>query len=420
MANIEDLGISFVYSQVAKMGHVFREQPKHDFGIDAHIEIANPDGQGTGRNIAVQIKSGSSYIKITEQGNLVLYTDERHIHYWAEHSLPVILTVYDPEREIGCWCDVKAYISRHPSLLSQGPYKIVLPATQQFTGASSKDLIELASVPQSLLTLERQHFSIISMNDVSTGQAKRYRAEILVGNVNDDIVRLAIYQSTEHLKKVVEHSSDNGAARWGNQKPHLVTLFVYRNLDDKAYTSWVARTIWRDPNSEAAKLVNFGKMNDFTEDIEIDFADTQKQQVWRQHISAHVTTKYEFLKKAERWISVSDSLVKQATTLTQKRDSHNITEDAYIQSMSGLAKAYIEQVEHKYDDGTTGPSEVRDAEVRFVTTIGSGSNIFIAFTSRGLETWTDQKRRQYMVKSYLKRYEDDRNMLGFEMKKLGR
>jgi hypothetical protein len=418
MANIEDLGISFIHSQVAKMGCFFREQPKHDFGIDAHIETANAAGKGTGRNIAVQIKSGSSYVKENEQGGIVHYTDERHIQYWAEHSLPVILIVYDPEQEIAWWCDVKAYISRHPSLLSQGPYKVILPNTQQFTAESRDDLITLATVPQFPLTMDRQHFSIISTDDISTAQAKRYRAEILVGNVNNDMVRLAIYQATEHLKHVVEHSSDRRAAHWGDQQPHLVTLFVYRDLDDRAHTNWIARSIWRDPNNEGAKLVNIGKMNDYTEDIEIDFADSQKQQGWRQFIAERVITKYQFLKKVEQWIAISDDLVDRAVALTQERDAHQITEEAYVETMSGLAQAYAEQVEHKYDDGTTGPSEVRDAEMRYAATIGSGGNVFIAFTPRGLETWTDPKRRDYLVKSYLKRYKEDREMLGFELKKL--
>lgn len=419
MANTEDLGISFVHNQVARMGFFFREQSKHDFGIDAHIETVDMNGRGSGRNIAVQIKSGSSYIKVDQEGNIVHYTDERHIRYWAEHSLPVLLVVYNPEQEIAWWCDVKTYISRHPSLLSQGPCRVVLPGTQQFNVESKDAFAELATVPQSPLILDRQYFSVISLDDISTAQAKRYRAEILVGNVNNDVVRLAIYQATEHLKHVVEHSSDHRAAHWGDQQPHLVTLFVYRDLDDKAHTNWVARSIWRDPNSAGAKLVNFGKMNDYTEDIEIDFADKQKLQVWRQFISERGITKYQFLKKVERWITISDDLVAQAVTLTQERDSHRITEDTYVEAMSALAQAYTEQVEHKYDDGTTGPSEVRDAEMRYVATIGSGGNAFIAFTPRGLETWTDPKRRDYMVKSYVKRYKEDREILGFELKKLG-
>lgn len=419
MANIEDLGISFVHKQVAKMGFFFRDQPKHDFGIDAHIETADTSGRGSGRNIAVQIKSGSSYINRGQESTIVHYTDERHIRYWAGHSLPTLLVVYDPKQEIAWWCDVKAYVSRHPSLLSRGPYKVVLPSTQQFSEESKQDLLELAAVPQIPLTLDRPHFSFISKNDISTGETKRYRAEILVGNVNNDITRLAIYQATEQLKHVVEHSSDHQAAHWGDQQPHLITLFVYRDLDDKVHTNWVARSIWRDSNSAGAKLVNYGRINDFTEDIDIDFADKQKQEVLRQSISSRVLTKYQFLKKVEQWIAVSDHLVDQAVDLLQKREAHEITEDNYAKAMSELAEKYTEQVEHNYDDGTTGPSEGHDAEMRYAATIGSGGNVFIAFTENGLKQWTEPKQRDYMVKSNLKRYRENREMLAFEVKKLG-
>ncbi len=50
---------------------------------------------------------------------------------------------------------------------------------------------------------------------------------------------------------------------------------------------------------------------------------------------------------------------------------------------------------------------------------GDRGHVFMFFTTRGLETWTDSKQRDYMVKDYLKRYKQDREMLGFELKKLG-
>lgn len=179
MAQIEDLGISFVHGQVAKMGFFFREQPKHDFGIDAHIETADANGKGSGRNIAVQIKSGLSYIRENEQGDIVHYTDEQHIRYWAGHSLPVILIVFHPEREIAWWCDVKAYIHHNPSLLSQGPYKIVLPATQQFTVASSSSLIELAQTSSEISDSFRRTSKQIDHSQLSQEKNQQELLDIL-------------------------------------------------------------------------------------------------------------------------------------------------------------------------------------------------------------------------------------------------
>ena len=44
--------------------------------------------------------------------------------------------------------------------------------------------------------------------------------------------------------------------------------------------------------------------------------------------------------------------------------------------------------------------------------------MFIAFTARGLETWADPKRRDYMLKGYLKYYKEDREALEYDLKRL--
>ena len=56
----ERLGVSKLDHFFSSQGWLFREQPVHDYGIDAQIEIV--DGSGaTGNLIAIQVKSGSSY-----------------------------------------------------------------------------------------------------------------------------------------------------------------------------------------------------------------------------------------------------------------------------------------------------------------------------------------------------------------------
>jgi hypothetical protein len=40
---------------------LFRELPKDDFSIDAHIEVVQDDGGVTGKLIAAQIKCGTSF-----------------------------------------------------------------------------------------------------------------------------------------------------------------------------------------------------------------------------------------------------------------------------------------------------------------------------------------------------------------------
>ena len=59
----ERLGVNAVAEAMAKIGQIWRETPMADVGIDGQIEYVSPEGFATGRMIAVQIKSGPSFLK---------------------------------------------------------------------------------------------------------------------------------------------------------------------------------------------------------------------------------------------------------------------------------------------------------------------------------------------------------------------
>ena len=58
--SVERIGVSATEKIINQMGLIFREQPTDDYGIDAQIETIE-NGYATGKLIAVQIKSGSSF-----------------------------------------------------------------------------------------------------------------------------------------------------------------------------------------------------------------------------------------------------------------------------------------------------------------------------------------------------------------------
>jgi hypothetical protein len=80
---------------VNEFGWLFREQHVSDWGIDAHVEVTN-DGAPTGFLFAVQIKAGASYFKKSRTG-FTFQGKPRHLDYWENHSLPVLLVLADPE-----------------------------------------------------------------------------------------------------------------------------------------------------------------------------------------------------------------------------------------------------------------------------------------------------------------------------------
>ncbi len=99
----ERLGINAVEKVVTgEFQWIWREQSVADFGIDAHIEAVDSNGKPTGNLFGVQVKSGPSYFRGT--GPIVpFYVDEEHIKYWCQHTLPVLLILYDPETENMIW-----------------------------------------------------------------------------------------------------------------------------------------------------------------------------------------------------------------------------------------------------------------------------------------------------------------------------
>ena len=74
---------------------IWRETPLRDVGIDGQIEHVLPSGVVSGRMIAVQVKSGTSFFSRAD-GHSVPFTPElKHRAYWARHPLPVIIVLHD-------------------------------------------------------------------------------------------------------------------------------------------------------------------------------------------------------------------------------------------------------------------------------------------------------------------------------------
>ncbi len=102
----ERLGVNAVAEAVARLGLIWRETPSADVGIDGQIEYVTAEGAATGRMVAVQIKSGPSFLK-EKDGNWVFYPEQKHRFYWERFPLPVLVILHDPSRGISYWQDVR-------------------------------------------------------------------------------------------------------------------------------------------------------------------------------------------------------------------------------------------------------------------------------------------------------------------------
>lgn len=178
----ERLGIAAVQKSVAAAGGFFRELPLPDEGIDAQIEWADERGRPNGRLIAVQVKSGASYFKNPTQGGWRYSLRESHLEYWGKYALPVILVLYDPDKDEAYW---QVVLPEKLSRTAVGGYTIFIPEAQVLDVSSLPALQQLANegLPQEPAALElalrerRAEADIVWMELLASGSRLFLEAE---------------------------------------------------------------------------------------------------------------------------------------------------------------------------------------------------------------------------------------------------
>lgn len=101
-----DEGVAAVSYKVAReLKWIFRPVDKADVGIDAIVEVCRAE-IAQSRLISLQIKSGRSYFSELSKAGFIYRSDKRHLEYFLNHSLPVILAFYDPDSAQVTWQQV--------------------------------------------------------------------------------------------------------------------------------------------------------------------------------------------------------------------------------------------------------------------------------------------------------------------------
>lgn len=102
-------GVLFVESVVNDHGSIFHPiHQENDIGIDGFIELIDV-GEASGQLLAVQIKSGDSYLAADGHGFRVP-VDKAHLDYWASYMVPVVIVCYSPSKKSGAWTSVRDFI----------------------------------------------------------------------------------------------------------------------------------------------------------------------------------------------------------------------------------------------------------------------------------------------------------------------
>ncbi len=236
-AHTDRQGIALNQLVFEEAGFLFREQVVHDYGIDAHVEIVQND-RPTGRILGVQIKSGSSFFSEKTDDGFIYRSDDDHIQYWLNHSLPIILTLCNIETQQVYW----QALSASTVTRTGRNWKLIVPKNQIVGFDSTGALADLATriVPENKYTVLRQE-------DNSVGMSKRYSLTVLLNhNLSKPEIAAVIRQVTQLYADSQYHRNKMAAARWKGKKANIIFVYVYLTPDDAQNSNHFCRSLWID------------------------------------------------------------------------------------------------------------------------------------------------------------------------------
>ena len=118
---------------------LFRETHlEDDFGIDGHLDIISKEGKITGKSIAFQLKTGESFFKEQNDVGYVFRGENKHINYYLNYSLPILIILINPINKTIIWELFDAIKTDK----SSNSWKMTIPKNKIFNSKSKVELMK--------------------------------------------------------------------------------------------------------------------------------------------------------------------------------------------------------------------------------------------------------------------------------------
>lgn len=142
---IEDLGFNHIEKQILLAGFVQRRYFHNDYGFDGCIDTFSDIGEIENLSIMFQLKS-TDVISISNQKKACIFDlDKRDLELWLSDLRPVILILFDAQKEIAYFIDLQEYFRQNRQVLDDVRkfVRVYLPQTAIFNTKSIKELKDI-------------------------------------------------------------------------------------------------------------------------------------------------------------------------------------------------------------------------------------------------------------------------------------
>jgi hypothetical protein len=138
-------GINFVSS-------VFNDE----YGWLFRKDIVLEDGSVTGKSLALQVKTGKSFMKEKTAAGIVFRGEQKHLNYYLNHSTPVIILICDIDNAVCYWEHFDIDRTDGTSI----GWSMTIPFSQELDHESKNALTLIAGPAEDLTRAARQQWEM--------------------------------------------------------------------------------------------------------------------------------------------------------------------------------------------------------------------------------------------------------------------
>ncbi len=139
---LADLSINHVERQALLCGFSV-ERIRHDYGYDLTMSTYGDTGEFEPGHVYLQVKATDRLPRLADGGTISWLVSRRDLKLWLAETYPVILVVYDGQKDRAYWMHIQRYVSsaRTPELFTAGETMTVhIPMASRFNPRATRSI----------------------------------------------------------------------------------------------------------------------------------------------------------------------------------------------------------------------------------------------------------------------------------------
>lgn len=228
-------GITIVKEIVeTNLNWLFRQNHlENDFGIDAYIDVITESGQVTGKTIAIQIKTGTSFFKEENEIGYVFRGDVKHLNYYMNLQTPILIVIVDNENKIAYW---EVFLASKVSQAGEN-WKMTIPKKNILSTELKPKLIEYVGPITDYASQFEEQWKFDKF--LNTGKNRIIlripKEDVISANIEPVLKAIERFQQSPELILSLKSSIDISFDNYENDERELYEIEEVYNFADKLY-----------------------------------------------------------------------------------------------------------------------------------------------------------------------------------------